>query len=225
MAYTSASPFLSFPIGAYTLPSYAITVGAGTDTWTATPNAFGSETTADHAADFYTWLTAAARPWFGVAVFTFEWSRSTGSVWASLSCNVFFSLTLTAGSNVIGLADCIAALDTTAANTAWGTWAPEVLDLGPLWAVQAPGQGSRTLATGGALRPSQGHQTGKVTALCHSADLVRLSDVLSTAAGWPATATFVDTDGTSTDLNWSPPSYAAGGLQVWTVTLDVVVGV
>lgn len=224
MAYTSASPFLSFPIGTYTALSYEVTVGAGTNTWTSTANAFGSETTADLVDDFYTWLTAAGRPWFGAAVWSFDWSRSTGSVWASLSCNVAFSLTLTAGSNVIGLADCAAATDTSAANTAWGTWAPPVLDLGPLWAIQAPGQGSRTLATGGALRPSHGHQAGTVTALCNSVDLVRLTDVLTTAAGWTATATYVDTDGTSTDLNWSPPSYAAGGLQVWTVTLDVVAG-
>lgn len=124
MAYTVAAPFLSFPIGTYTALSYEVTVGAGTNTWTSTANAFGSETVADLVADFHTWITAAARPWFGAAVFTFEWSRSTGSVWASLSCNVAFSLTLTAGDNVIGLADCVAALDTTAALTAAGTWAP-----------------------------------------------------------------------------------------------------
>lgn len=93
-----------------------------------------------------------------------------------------------------------------------------------MWAVQAPGQGSRTLATGGALRPSHGHEAGKVTGLCGSVDLVRLTDVLSTAAGWTATAVYVDTDATSTELHWAPPSYTSGGLQVWTVTLDVVAG-
>lgn len=225
MVYIVPNPFLAFPIGTYTALSYEVTVGAGTNTWTSTTNAFGSETVAELAADFHGWLIDTARPWFGAAVFTFEWSRSHGSVWASLSCNVAFSLTLMGGDNVIGLADCIAALDTTAANTASGTWAPPTLDLGPLWCIQSSGAASRVLSTGGALRSSQGHQAGKVTGLCNSVDLVRLSDVLSSAAGWTATATYVDTAGISTALSWNPPSYAPGGLQVWIVTLDVVVGV
>ena len=213
---TTTSNFVAFPVGSIVSTQYEFTVGTAA-TWISP----ASGTALEIATDLTTWLNDAARPWNPGKNFVLTWARYSGAAYATLEANVAFSMTLLAGDNVLGLPDCILSYDNSATSGALGTWAPRVLEASPLWGQPTPGNGSRVLSGGGAVRAAALPKTGTINALCDSPAVVRLTDCLTRAAGLPATATYAGQDGSETALAYEPPRSNSMGIQLWRVSLNV----
>lgn len=134
--------------------SVAVTVGAATATWTC---AATSTSAFDAMTDLTTWANAAARPWFGVALFDWAWARQSSTGGAVLRIRngggVFGYAANATAISLLGIAAGAGALEYVGTVAAAGTWSsgPGVaisLRMGVNW---LKGQGE---ASGvGALRP------------------------------------------------------------------------
>jgi hypothetical protein len=219
MPATATSPAMCFCKSGYSNPTYEVTVGAGTDQFVPPIEVVLTKPATFIASLFVDFLNNAARPWFGVATFsiTLDRSASTAALWATLSCNVNFSLTLVQGDNLLGLDDLAIGASTGSSIPVMGSWAPHVLETQPAGTLVAPAQSTRAIIGGGAVSPSLWHTMHNVTALCSSADIIRLSEVLSLHAG-VFNGCSIDQD---TYVHFDPPVITSGGIQVWTVNFTV----
>ena len=190
-----------------------IQVGVNADLWTGSASLSSS---VDALQDLAAWANAGARPWAGLALFSWGWLRqaATGGALLKLtnSGGVFsFSPNGAAGA-LMGLPAAVGVLTVTGTLPAVGTWAPGptgylALQLGVTW-LQGAGQASGV----GAVRPGVPGLAAWVAScrpVVEAQDCARLTAILERASH-PRRAWLRESNVTRSTESVTPPGDLAG---------------
>ena len=164
-----------------------VTVGVGVGVWTC---GAASNSAVDALNDLCTWANDAARPWFGLALFSWSWARQSSTGGAILkvknSGGVWSYAPNAAAIILLGIAAAGPVLEVVGADAAAATWAPWPdgqlpVALAGLYHDKATGQASG-VGTVRPVVPVYSPWAGRVRAVVQASDLRRLPDVLQAAS-------------------------------------------